>query len=370
MTTQRAQEQFVFSGGKVDRAGPYPIVRDALLCGATSRWKRRYGAGSFGHGKVYEGKLVFVDHADPKEKRKYADKLGWIENERRNEAGLPIGDIGVNPKHPLAEQFLFDAEHKPAACGLSHIADIETKAAADGWDDVTRVVEVDSVDIVIGPATTNGIFEQFHRSTPVFTFKNLPEWITRHPKSTTQQITRAKKIAEDMNGLGMGDIAVAPSEPAADADPDATVLAGLMAAGHAAWDACLSGKMEFAAMVAKLKDLAKDHGKYSEKGDEPAAKPKDEEQAPKPPTVGQLVAEAKGAGVKDLTGDDIAILSDLPTPEGRKRYHETLLARGGTAPSSPGRAPGAGAMPVQESAAQDAGKPPTEGKAFADWVQE
>lgn len=351
MATKRLEERFAFTGGTVDRAGKYPVVRGVLLCGPTSANRRRYLKQAFAGDRVrrYEGKPVFVDHGDGRTARSYRDKIGVIENARVREAdGMPVGDIAVNPEQACGKQFLWDAEHKPNSCGMSHVAHCETKPAADGYDEVTEVAEVESVDVVIGPATTKGLHEQAGRDT-VFTLKRLAEWVARHPKSTTKQITRAKKLAEDY--ADVGDVPAAAEDPAADADPDAAISAGFKAAIMAVVAKAMDGGMDAKAALAKIKTLLNSHGDATDSGSgssgdgEGDGTPAEEGRKRKAPTVGELVTEAKGFGFKTVTGDDLAILADLPTADARKRYCESVLARAGEPPTSGSRQPGSGYTP-------------------------
>lgn len=367
-------ERFAFSGGKVDRTGKYPIIRGVLLCGAKSANRRNYKPEAFAGDRVkrYEGKPVYVNHGQPNASRDYRDQLGWVENARLRDDGMPVGDIAIKPTHSIAESVLWDAEHRPSNCGMSHVAHCETKPGADGWDDVTEMVEAESVDLVVGPATTKGLYESKGNAV-LFSFKRLAEWMSRHPKSTTAQIAKAKKLAEDMGGMGLGDAPALDAEPATDADPDATVADGIKAAGHAAWDAMLDGKMDMAAMLSKLKDLAKDHGKYTGDKSEPEKKEEPEskaEEGKKPLTLAAVIAEAKAFGLNAQVAD-IAVLTEIPTAVGRKAYCESILARAGEKPQSVGRQPGPGQLPEKSGSKKtEEQAPPSDGKAFAKWLQE
>ena len=154
-------ETFGFSGGQVDRTGAYPVVKNVLLCGPSSANRRRYRPEAFAGGRVdrYANVPVFLDHAAARDSRKFAEKIGTIENPRLRGDGMPIGDIAVNSGHPLAEAFLFDAQHKPAACGMSHVAQCDTRSGKDGVEEIIELIAAESVDIVLQPATTRGLYE-------------------------------------------------------------------------------------------------------------------------------------------------------------------------------------------------------------------
>jgi len=265
---QLLTERFSFSGGKVDRTGKYPVIRGVLLCGPTSMNRRRYKPEAFAGGRVkrYEGRPVFVNHSGGGQSvsRVYQDQLGWIENARLRSDGMPVGDVAVKPTHPLAESVLWDAENRPANCGMSHVANCETRPGADGWDDVVEMVEAESVDLVVGPATTKGLYEGTRMRR--FTLRQLAEWAIRHPRCTSKTTARAKRLREVIGGEE--DEAYIP-EPAADADPNAAIIDGLKTAGHALWDQCVGGKITAAELMKGLRGLLSDVAKYDGGPDEP-----------------------------------------------------------------------------------------------------
>ncbi len=110
---------------------------------------------------LYEGARVNVNHpsgASPTP-RDYHDRLGSLVEVRLDEAQGLFGDLFYNPKHPLAEQLLWDAEHAPYNVGLSHNVLARTARRGDQTV-VTEIISVVSVDLVADPATTRGLFEE------------------------------------------------------------------------------------------------------------------------------------------------------------------------------------------------------------------
>jgi len=92
---------------------------------------------------------------------------------RENE-GL-YADFWFNPKHSVAEQLLWDAEHASDNVGFSHnveavvrrqTADGRRQQSSDGGTTaiVERIVAVRSVDLVADPATTRGLFESIENA--------------------------------------------------------------------------------------------------------------------------------------------------------------------------------------------------------------
>ena len=154
-------ETFGFSAGKVDRTGVAPVVKNVLLCGPVSANRRRYLASAFEGSRVnrYNGAPVFLNHSGRHEDRVYQDKIAVVENVRHRADGMPVGDLRVNPGHPFREAFLFDAEHSPTSCGMSHVAACQTRTAKDGTEEIIAVDAVESVDVVLKPATSAGLYE-------------------------------------------------------------------------------------------------------------------------------------------------------------------------------------------------------------------
>jgi hypothetical protein len=137
------------------------IIRGVKILGLISRNGRRYESGALlKAAPLYEGVKVNVNHSKgaPPPPRDYQDRIGVIRNVAvRGDEGL-FGDFHFNPRHALAEQLAWDAEHAPENVGFSHNVQATTSRRAD-----TTVVEVihrvESVDLVADPATTRGLFE-------------------------------------------------------------------------------------------------------------------------------------------------------------------------------------------------------------------
>lgn len=106
---------------------------------------------------LYENAAVFVDHQKKGESRSYHDRIGHLSNVTAKPDGL-YADFIVNPKHSLAEQLFWDAEHAPAHVGFSHDC-FGSTVKKDGKVIVESIAKVHSVDLVAKPATTLGLFE-------------------------------------------------------------------------------------------------------------------------------------------------------------------------------------------------------------------
>ncbi len=140
------------------RAG---VVRGVKILGLRSRNGRVYLPEALRDAaRLYENARVNVNHpkGDPQQPRDYQDRIGVIRNVAvREDEGL-FADFHFNPKHALAEQLLWDAEHSPENVGFSH--NVQARCVRRGEQLVVEAItRVLSVDLVADPATTAGLFE-------------------------------------------------------------------------------------------------------------------------------------------------------------------------------------------------------------------
>lgn len=156
-------QEYVDSRGvtlRVDRAGG--VLRGVKLIGLESLNGRRYRPAALSAAVgLYEGAKVNVNHPKdgPLAPRDYRDRLGVIRQvEFRPDDGL-FGNLHFNPKHALAEQLAWDAEHNPRNVGFSH--NVLARLLREGEQTVVEAItHVQSVDLVADPAATQGLFEQ------------------------------------------------------------------------------------------------------------------------------------------------------------------------------------------------------------------
>lgn len=163
MTTQahgleRLQEYSDNRGIAVQADRAASVIRGVKIIGLASRNGREYLPEALKKATtLYEGKAVNVDHAGKENSRSYRDRIGRLTAVTFREDGL-FADLQFNPKHALAEQLLWDAEHAPENVGLSHDA-MGRVARRSGKTIVEEIESVRSVDLVADPATTAGLFE-------------------------------------------------------------------------------------------------------------------------------------------------------------------------------------------------------------------
>jgi len=140
---------------------PPPTVPGCKILGFKSRNNRTYTREALiKAAHKYEGVKVNLDHNTGTDPRKFSERFGRMVNVRMQGDGL-YGDLQYNPAHPLAEAFRWWIKNDPTAIGLSHNATAEVQNTATGGELVTEIKDVDSVDLVADPATTQGLFESY-----------------------------------------------------------------------------------------------------------------------------------------------------------------------------------------------------------------
>ncbi len=144
---------------RVDRRSG--VIHGVKLLGLRSRNKRIYPAETLRQAcKLYERAKVNVGHgaSQPGTFRDYRDRIGLIRQVRYVDGEGLFADLVYNPKHALAEQLAWDAEHLPENVGLSH--SVLARTHRQGEETIVEaILHVFSVDLVADPATTDGLFE-------------------------------------------------------------------------------------------------------------------------------------------------------------------------------------------------------------------
>ena len=137
------------------------ILRGVKILGIESRNGNRYSAAALRRAlPLYEGIRVNVNHPPRGQEdrpRDYRDRIGKLAGVELRADGL-YGALHFNPRHPLAEQLIWEAEHAPENVGFSHNA-VGRGRQESGHFLVEEIAEVRSVDLVTDPATTRGLFE-------------------------------------------------------------------------------------------------------------------------------------------------------------------------------------------------------------------
>lgn len=155
-------QEYVDSRGRglrVDRTAH--AIRGVKILGLASRNGRTYRPDALAAAvPLYESAKVNVNHpkGSPLAPRDYQERIGVLRGVRVVPGEGLFGDLHFNPKHALAEQLLWDAEHAPENVGLSHNVEARLSRQGDGWT-VEAITAVRSVDLVADPATTRGLYE-------------------------------------------------------------------------------------------------------------------------------------------------------------------------------------------------------------------
>ena len=342
---QRFEERVAFTG-TVGGTAEAPVVEGVLLCGPTSANRRRYLVEAFAGDRVkrYNGAPVGTYHTDAATGRRYLEEIGLVQNARHRADGMPIGDIHVNPHKPGAQAFLWDAKNQPKACGMSHVAQCEAKRAADGFDEVTEIVSVESVDIIAanGAATTKSLYEQKGRTVPKTTLAKLIESVI--PKLPPEKVKPARRfLVTREDDAGMAPVMSAEvDEPAADAKGEDAITAGFKAAFDAIRDKLFAGEMDKKEAFKKLAAIFDGHGEATGSS-APAGKGGSDDDAAeesKRPTLAGLVKECKDLGFS-ATAEDLGLLADIPTKTARatciERLKKATEGKGAEEPLAAGR---------------------------------
>jgi hypothetical protein len=144
---------------RVDRQAG--VIRGVKVLGLESRNGRTYLPEALAQAApLYEDAKVNVNHpkGNPAGPRDYQDRIGALRHVTVDCGRGLFGDFYFNPKHALAEQLMWDAEHAPENVGFSH--NVEARVGRRGERAVVEAItRVQSVDLVADPATTRGLFE-------------------------------------------------------------------------------------------------------------------------------------------------------------------------------------------------------------------
>jgi hypothetical protein len=146
-------------GGRIDRQAG--IIFKVKILGKESANRRTYSDQALRDAaRLYEGARVNVNHdrQNPNRERGIAEEFGTLRNVSRCGNGV-YGDLHFLKSHPLADLVIEKAERFPDKIGLSHNADGQSTVKLSGHEVVESIRRVNSVDLVLNPATNRGLFE-------------------------------------------------------------------------------------------------------------------------------------------------------------------------------------------------------------------
>lgn len=189
---------------RVDRQAG--VIRGVKLLGLESRNGRSYLPEALAQAaRLYEDAKVNVNHpkGNPNAPRDYQDRMGMIRGVAIRPGDGLFGDFYFNPKHAMAEQLMWDAEHAPENVGFSH--NVEARVGRRGERVVVEAItRVQSVDLVADPATTRGLFESAApvETPPMLTLEDLNR---DHPQLVEsirgQQAAEIERLQQEVDRL-------------------------------------------------------------------------------------------------------------------------------------------------------------------------
>jgi hypothetical protein len=109
------------------------VIFGVKIIGCDSRNGRHYPNDTLRQAiPLYENSKVNLDHpdGDPRKSRSYHARFGMIRNVHLRENEGLYADFWFNPRHTIAEQLLWDAEHAPDNVGFSHNVEAVVKRQA------------------------------------------------------------------------------------------------------------------------------------------------------------------------------------------------------------------------------------------------
>ncbi len=224
-TRHHIRPESVMFDGKVKVDAVKGIVENAKILGLVSAHGYSYTPKACKKAiPMYEGARVNIDHparSTPGAARSYRDRFGYFEKGTVHfvEGDGLRGRFRFNPKHAIAEQFAWDAENNPEACGFSHNAKGPLVEGADGKLVCESIEAVRSVDLVADAATTASLFEgkndmalKVRRRKVKKTRRLSPEGRTKVRRLLKEKFGRefAREILEDVGPDGAAALVQAP----------------------------------------------------------------------------------------------------------------------------------------------------------------
>jgi hypothetical protein len=304
-------------------------ISGAVICGFESVNRRRYG---WRDGKLparialYEGARVNLNHS--KDGRTFQEWVGVVRGPHAGPDGRPVaGKIQLFKSDPYAAKVLEAARECPEKFGLSHVVRAVTRREG-GVDVVEDIEAVESVDIVVDPASVKGLFEGVEREPRPVTLGELVESVEARAEPDRRRDLR--RFLVEMDG---DPVLAAPAGdlPPADADPDAALWGGFTAAIGAILDQYKSGAIDAAEAGKQVGRYVKAHARLmkSTSGEEKPAEEKPAESALKAENdrLARENAVLRLAGGVKLSEAQRKALGRLDTDDERKALLESFKAQ-------------------------------------------
>ena len=203
------------------------VIPRAKLLGNKSINGRDYSDPVIAEGiHKYDQVPVYLNHPRRTELNQDRDIRYWvgIVQKPRAESGGGFGDIKLRKEHRDYKAIVEACNEFPRSFGCSHVADIDS-VKREGREIVNSIDEVFSVDLVMDPATTNGIFESRNHGMAKRTIKQILE-------STRARASKCgvfRKVIAEMVETGALPETTEAEVPETASD-DESIKAGIMAA--------------------------------------------------------------------------------------------------------------------------------------------
>ena len=198
-------ERTAMTSGRVDRERG--IAPDMKMSGLESLNGRKYTSRAFEQAlSLFEGAACFIDHGGASQDRSFRDRFGvWRRVHFVPGDGLR-GDLHFNPRHDLAEQFIWALENSPEQGGFSIRAYGHGRQVGDVYL-VEEITAVRSVDLVAQPATTQSFLEcteDGHKQFRAARCRLADAWVGRLLPRSSRAFARRLIESADVFGVEQG----------------------------------------------------------------------------------------------------------------------------------------------------------------------
>lgn len=219
------------------------VIRGVKFLGRMSRNGREYSDRAMRQAAtMYEDRDITLDHdrKDPNRERQVLESVGKPVNLVVKPDGI-YGDFAYWKSHPAASLIVERATRSPGNFGFSHNADGKqvTRGGRRVVESINRVV---SLDLVLRPATTNGLFES-EESMP--TIRQILE-------SCAPARLQGKSVKKFLEMEGMADAPVPEASEASSMSADQKIRAAFKEALQMVLD---DDSLDMKATLSKVKDI-------------------------------------------------------------------------------------------------------------------
>lgn len=156
MTEFKILENLIFSQSKIDKENM--IIKNVAVLGSISKNNRKYTKQALEDAvRVFENTKAFLSHSS--RQRSLNELIGFFKNLHISESDNKVkGDFYLLDESEIGKKILKIAETNPGLAGFS--IDAVGKLRQENGETIVESIEKgNSIDLVLNPATVNGIFE-------------------------------------------------------------------------------------------------------------------------------------------------------------------------------------------------------------------